>query len=125
MRKFMVVVMLVVLLCTVYAIKYIVPDLISSEDFHAGKDTIVYWLDGKIQIISANSRDGERRYSLRINGSFVIDGTVYAYQETDGFVYILCDGQICAVDLNSQSWSFSSLALDDHDFLRDEYIYLR
>ena len=50
MRKLIGVVMIIVLLCTVSAIKYTIPELISSEDFHAGKDTIVYWSDGKIQI---------------------------------------------------------------------------
>lgn len=125
MRKLMVVVMLVVLLYTIYAIKHIVPELISSEAFHAGKDTIVYWSDGKIQIISTKSREGEMRYSLRINGTFVIDGAVYAYQESGGFVYILFDEQICTVDLNALTYSFSSLSLGDPGFLSDEYIYLK
>ena len=125
MRKLIGVVMIIVLLCTVSAIKYTIPELISSEDFHAGKDTIVYWSDGKIQITGSKNREGEMRYSLRINGAYVIDGAVYAYQESGGFVHILFDEQICTVDLTTLSCSFSSLSLSNPDFLPDEYIYLR
>lgn len=125
MRKLIRGVMIIILLGTVCAIKYTVPELISSEDFYTGKDTVAYWADGKIQITGSKNREGEMRYSLRINGAYVIDGAVYAYQESGGFVHILFDKQICTVDLTTLSCSFSSLSLSNPDFLPDEYIYLR
>ena len=51
--------MIIVLLCTVSAIKYTIPELISSEDFYTGKDTVAYWADGKIQITGSKNREGE------------------------------------------------------------------
>ena len=125
MRKLIGVVLITILLGTVCAIKYTVPELISSEDFYTGKDTVAYWADGKIQITGSKNREGEMRYSLRINGAYVIDGAVYAYQESGGFVHILFDEQICTVDLTTLSCSFPSLSLSNPDFLPDEYIYLR
>lgn len=125
MRKLIGVVVIIILMCTGCSIQYTVQELISSEDFHAGKDTIVYWADGKIQITGSKNREGEMRYSLRINGAYVIDGAVYAYQESRGFVHILFDEQICTVDLTTLSYSFSSLSLDNPDSFSDKYIYLR
>ena len=86
---------------------------LSAEDFYGGRDTVAHWREGKIQITRSINSAREPCYSLSINGAYVIDISVSAYKEENGFLYVVGDEQICTIDLADLSYTLAERTVDE------------